>query len=419
MLALATGDPLDLAVYDIILVNSSGGKDSQAMLDVVCTRAKRAGVLDRVTVLHCALGHVEWPGTSELARIQAEHYGVRYEERRREQGLLLDQVRRRGKWPSARARYCTSDQKRGPARKLITELVAELGELHRPARVLNCLGLRAEESRARLKKACLSRDEAASSGRRIVDTWLPVHDWTEAQVWQRIRVSGVPYHSAYDQGMTRLSCSLCVLGSRADLVRAAQLRPDLAVEYAAVEFEIGHRFRNDLSMVDIIDAAMSGSPVNHEGTGQAEVIDLGVGVLSWPRFERQTDRYGTVLLRTGPDGEDYASFEAAPVGSRGQLVAVVLETRPSVHCGDFARGLVPSTPVVGDVITLGSGSLFTEADPDTGRPSTVGLTPDNGRDEDWLDPSALYRCHSQTVRLELRMAAHRTGCHRSDTRRVA
>jgi hypothetical protein len=45
----------------------------------------------------------------------------------------------------------TSDQKRGPARKLITQLVTELGDLGCPARVLNCMGLRAEESRARLK----------------------------------------------------------------------------------------------------------------------------------------------------------------------------------------------------------------------------------------------------------------------------
>jgi 3'-phosphoadenosine 5'-phosphosulfate sulfotransferase (PAPS reductase)/FAD synthetase len=199
----SANDQLHLAEYDVILINSSGGKDSQAMIDEVCTLASAAGVLHRVTVLHCALGHVEWPGTSELARTQAEHYGVRYEERHREQGLLLDQVRHRGRWPSSSARYCTSDQKRGPARKLITQLVAELGDLHRPARVLNCMGLRAAESRARLKKARLSRDEAASSGRRTVDTWLPIRDWTEEQVWQRIHASGVPYHPAYDQGMTR------------------------------------------------------------------------------------------------------------------------------------------------------------------------------------------------------------------------
>lgn len=157
-------------------------------------------------------------------------------------------MRHRGKWPSAAARYCTSDQKRGPARKLITELVNELGDLGRPARVLNCMGLRGAESRARLRKAALSRDESASSGRRIVDTWLPIHDWTEAEVWKRIRESGVPYHPAYDQGMSRLSCSLCVLASRTDLVRAAQLRPELMREYADLENEIGHQFRVDLSV---------------------------------------------------------------------------------------------------------------------------------------------------------------------------
>ncbi|GAA3852986.1 hypothetical protein ACFS2C_18120 [Prauserella oleivorans] len=67
----STTEMPNLAAYDVILVNSSGGKDSQAMLDEVCTLAEAVGVLDRITVLHCALGHVEWPGTSELARKRA------------------------------------------------------------------------------------------------------------------------------------------------------------------------------------------------------------------------------------------------------------------------------------------------------------------------------------------------------------
>jgi 3'-phosphoadenosine 5'-phosphosulfate sulfotransferase (PAPS reductase)/FAD synthetase len=250
---------LDLAGYDVVLVNSSGGKDSQAMLDVVAELAAEQGVRERVTVLHCDLGDVEWPGTRELAQRQAEHYGLRFEVRHRVQGPLLQQVEQRGMWPSAAARYCTSDQKRGPARKLITELVRELGDLDRPARVLNCLGLRAAESAARGKRPALTRDQGASSGRRHVDTWLPIQHWSTAQVWQRIHASGVPYHPAYDAGMSRLSCSLCVLGSRADLIRAAQLRPELARRYADLEERIGHGFRADVSMADII-AAASGQP---------------------------------------------------------------------------------------------------------------------------------------------------------------
>ncbi|WP_369973611.1 phosphoadenosine phosphosulfate reductase family protein [Prauserella sp. PE36] len=81
----------------------------------------------------------------------------------------------------------------------------------------------------------LSRDHTASNGRREAYTWLPIHEWTETEVWQHIRASGVPYHPAYDAGMTRLSCSLYILGNRADLLRAARLRPDLTAEYARIE----------------------------------------------------------------------------------------------------------------------------------------------------------------------------------------
>ncbi|MBQ1164686.1 phosphoadenosine phosphosulfate reductase family protein, partial [Streptomyces sp. A73] len=79
-----------------------------------------------------------------------------------------------------------------------------------------CLGLRAEESSGRAKKPVLSVDDAASSGVREVVTWLPSLHWTEAEVWARIKASGVRYHWAYDKGMKRLSCSFCVLASRED-----------------------------------------------------------------------------------------------------------------------------------------------------------------------------------------------------------
>jgi 3'-phosphoadenosine 5'-phosphosulfate sulfotransferase (PAPS reductase)/FAD synthetase len=258
----------NLEEYDVILVASSAGKDSQAMLDYVAQLARDAGVDDRIVVLHNDLGEVEWPGTAELAKEQADHYGFRFEMRRRERGLLLDQIRQRHltlrakgdtttpAWPSSAARYCTSDQKRGPARKLITELVAEK-QLDRQARVLYCLGLRAQESSGRAKKPVLAVDPSASSGVREVTTWHPILDWTEDQVWDRIKASGVRYHWAYDKGMKRLSCSFCVLASREDLECAARLRPELAATYVALEEELGHTFKADLSMAEVVASAQS------------------------------------------------------------------------------------------------------------------------------------------------------------------
>lgn len=258
-------DPVPvLTDYDVILVNTSAGKDSQAMLDLVCRLAAEAGILGRVVAVHADLGRVEWPGTPELAEAHADHYGVRFIKVARPQGDLLDHIEQRGMFPSSTTRYCTSDHKRGQIRKVMTLLADEHRAIRGPqarVRVLNCMGFRREESPARRKKQPFMPEGPASNGRRQVDEWLPILEWQVDEVWAAIHASGVPYHPAYDAGMPRLSCCFCVLASRGALVRAAQLMPELAAEYAAVEDRIGHRFTHALSMTEIIDAAATETPV--------------------------------------------------------------------------------------------------------------------------------------------------------------
>jgi type IV pilus biogenesis protein CpaD/CtpE len=41
----------DLTTYDVILVNISGGKDSQAALDEIVRQARQAGVMDRLVTV--------------------------------------------------------------------------------------------------------------------------------------------------------------------------------------------------------------------------------------------------------------------------------------------------------------------------------------------------------------------------------
>jgi hypothetical protein len=60
--------PVNLRDYDLILINTSAGKDSQAMLDHVVALAKEAGVMDRLVAVHCDLGPVEWQGARSLSR---------------------------------------------------------------------------------------------------------------------------------------------------------------------------------------------------------------------------------------------------------------------------------------------------------------------------------------------------------------
>ena len=252
----------DLSSYDVILVSSSAGKDSQAMLDVVVTMAREAGLLERVVVVHCDLGRVEWEGTRELAEEQARHYGVRFEVVMRPQGDLLTHVEQRGMWPGpGPARYCTSDHKRAQTFRLMTTLAAErraAGVVGRPVRILDCQGLRAEESPKRKKMLPFFPRKEASNGRRQVDTWLPIHAWTTDEVWARIRAAGTRAHRAYALGMPRLSCVFCIFSSEDALLLAGHHNRGLLDEYAAVEGRIGHTFKHRLPIASIRDRVAAG-----------------------------------------------------------------------------------------------------------------------------------------------------------------
>ncbi|HKV44614.1 MAG TPA: phosphoadenosine phosphosulfate reductase family protein [bacterium] len=244
----------DLTAYDIILVNTSAGKDSEVMLDYVYGMAVQQGVSDRVVAVHCDLGRSEWAGTKALAEKQCDRYGVPMHVISRDRDILHQVEFERGKWMSPQVRFCTSDHKRDQVTKVITKLVEAFnlktwgrakGRKLPAVRVLNCIGLRAEESTARRKEPVFRTGERGSSSVRQIDRWLPIHDWTEAQVWDLIHGKGLAYHRAYDLGMPRLSCVFCIFAPEPALLTAGYHNRPLLDAYVAVETRIGHAFKYD------------------------------------------------------------------------------------------------------------------------------------------------------------------------------
>lgn len=252
---------MHLSDYDIILINTSGGKDSQAMLSHIHALAQEWGLEDRLIAVHADLGRVEWPGTAELAQKQAELLGIRFIKTPPKPLDLLERIEQRGMFPDAARRWCTSDFKRSEIQKIFTALVREKeGRVGLPVRILSCMGLRAQESPARRKKLGheLELNERASNGRREVWEYLPILRWTEMEVWDRIEVSGLPYHEAYDHGMPRLSCMFCIFASKSALMIAGEHNPELLDEYCRVEDQIGHSFRQKMRINEIRDALRKG-----------------------------------------------------------------------------------------------------------------------------------------------------------------
>ncbi|MFF9785694.1 phosphoadenosine phosphosulfate reductase domain-containing protein [Streptomyces nigrescens] len=241
-----------------ILVQSSAGKDSVVALDRVVQWAKAVGCLDKVVVVHADIGQdAEWPGVRNLAQQQAERYGLRFVVVKASVGFL-GMVKKRGLWPDAQNRLCTSTLKRDEAAKLFTQIVDELG-LDEQALIVNCLGIRAAESPSRRKKRELTIDHRASNGRRLILTWHPVFHLTETQIWQEIADNALDYHPVYDTLIPRLSCIFCILASFDVLVRAVRLCWVLGLPtpktYVDLEERIGHRFKNQFSLAEVVEEA--------------------------------------------------------------------------------------------------------------------------------------------------------------------
>lgn len=253
----------DMRWYDRIVINISGGKDSQTMLRKVWKLAVEQAVTDRLVCVFADLGEEdEWAGTAGLAEYHAEFYGLRFIKVQKGDNTgspvsLLQHIEAHGKWPDNANRFCTSDMKRDPIARIITRLCAEVREAQhfkRPVRVLNCMGLRADESPAR-KKLPVFKNDTRLTGKgtaKHVDVWLPIHDMTTEQVWDDIKASGVKHHWVYDAGMPRLSCRFCVLAGRKAVTRAAQIDPEGARKRAEAEDRMGHRFNRAWSMRDVI-----------------------------------------------------------------------------------------------------------------------------------------------------------------------
>ena len=234
----------------LFALGDSGGKDSQAQRIRVAAMVPRAQLL----VVHATLGEVEWPGALEHARDGAARMGLPFLVAQAPK-TFFDMVEHRHRtrpdapaFPQAANRQCTSDLKRDP----IVREVRRYAKAHRFAKVVTCMGLRAQESAARAKRSTLTRSARYSTGGREWFEWLPVHELTADEVFATIRDAGEVPHPAYAAGNERLSCMFCILGSARDARNAALHNPDLFARYVEVERRTGstvHQSRKSLETV--------------------------------------------------------------------------------------------------------------------------------------------------------------------------
>lgn len=230
----------------LFVVNHSGGKDSQAMTSEI----SKVIPADQIHVIHAHLPGVEWEGTLDHV---ADNIGELPLTVVQAGKTFMEMVKHRGMWPSPSYRQCTSDLKRGPIEKAIRHELKRRGNLL----IVNCMGMRAQESSSRSKLDTFKYNKRNSKAGREWYDWLPIHDMLEDEVFETISEAGQKAHWAYSKGMSRLSCCFCIMASEKDLRVAAEHNPVMFEEIIQMEKDIdqtllmpskkhGRRFLKDI-----------------------------------------------------------------------------------------------------------------------------------------------------------------------------
>ena len=276
----------------LVAINTSGGKDSQAMT-ILLSRIVPAGQL---VAVHAPLVEVEWEGVvphieatlpADVPLVMAPVSSGK---------SLLERIEERGRFPGPRQRYCTGDFKRTPIERELRrylKLNPRFG-----GRLVNCLGIRRDESAARAKRDPWRRNGRLSVAGRAVFDWLPIFDLSTDDVFRVIRDAGQSPHWIYNH-LSRCSCSFCIFSSPEDLRRAAELRPELYRTYAQLERRIGHT----LSPSGIPLSELTGISPSKSGGGEDAMAFGGLRTRPAPARQRLA-RHSSLKPRCSRSGAE-------------------------------------------------------------------------------------------------------------------
>ena len=214
------------AEAQVIFVNHSGGKDSQAML----AKLVKDGYKDKIVIVHADLGEMEWEPMHNW--IEKNSFGCSVHVVKSELGFF-ELCRKYGRLPSGVARFCTSELKTRPCEKFMSDYCKK----NEITKAISALGIRREESPARAKKG------EFEAKKKTLTIWNPIIDYTIEDVKKEISNAGQKLHWVYSKGYSRLSCVMCVFGRVDEHKQMAKDRPEIFKKMANLERELGKSIR--------------------------------------------------------------------------------------------------------------------------------------------------------------------------------
>jgi len=200
----------DLNDYNIVHLGISGGKDSTAALlwlinESGCPREK-------IRVTFCDTGNEHQFTYDYIAMLSEKVFPVEMIK------PLLDfyeLAKKKGRFPSVKARFCTQELKIFPSQRYVLVLMRD------GAKILLLTGVRASESAKRAELPEFEWDDFYAC-----DMYRPLLKWSLDDVWAFLAKYSIPRNPLYDLGATRVGCLPCIMSRKAEIRMIAKNFPE-------------------------------------------------------------------------------------------------------------------------------------------------------------------------------------------------
>lgn len=142
---------------------------------------------------------------------------------------FFELAKKKKRFPSVKARFCTSELKVLPTQNYIHSLI-EQGHT-----VVAHSGVRREESPSRAALPARDFDPGF-----LCEVFRPLLDWGIEDVWAIHDRYGIPVNPLYQMGATRVGCLPCIMSRKSELAMIARNFPGVVDRLATAELEVNN-----------------------------------------------------------------------------------------------------------------------------------------------------------------------------------
>lgn len=250
--------------YDEFHINTSGGKDSWAMMVLLLFGYKLPK--EKIKLVHFRVdgdpkynpAFFDYKETDSYIEEVAKMFNLELIFLHSDKGLK-QRVMERGMWPGPNSQYCTSSLKR--------DVYSKWARRRGPGRYLCLSGERAAESSRRAKNLAKEnfkpyKTATAVTKKRLVDWYRPIFHLSTDQVLRLMELAGIDLHPCYIKyKVSRCSCKFCIFLSPKEMLSISKHHPEEFAELVQMEKDMGHTMRYEkgkpISLLDFIKKAES------------------------------------------------------------------------------------------------------------------------------------------------------------------